>query len=102
MADEKSKLTKKHAISSLKKVVDPELELDIYTLGLIYEIKILEDNSISIDMTLTSPSCPYAPMLVNDIKNKLEKKGFKNPKIEFVFDPPWEPSEKVKMLLGLA
>lgn len=101
MPETKSKPTKKDAISALKKVQDPEIELDVYTLGLIYDINIKSDNSIFIKMTLTSPSCPFAPMIAEEIKTNLRKKGFKNPEIEFVFDPPWFPSDKVKMLLGL-
>ncbi|MBI2043258.1 metal-sulfur cluster assembly factor [Candidatus Pacearchaeota archaeon] len=95
------KLTKKHAVSALKKVTDPELGLDIYTLELIYDINLKDDDSVVIKMTLTSPMCPYGPSLMNDVKDKLKQKGFKNPEIDLVFEPIWEPSEKVKMLLGL-
>ena len=93
--------TKDDAIEALKKVLDPELGLDIYTLGLIYEIKI-ETNTPKIKMTFTSPTCPYAPQLVAEVKSQLKESGFNEPEIEFTFDPPWEPSEEVKMMLGLA
>lgn len=95
------KLTKKHAVAALKKVTDPELGLDIHTLELIYDITINNDNSVIVKMTLTSPMCPYGPALMNDVKDKLKQKGFKNPEIDLVFEPMWVPSEKVKMLLGL-
>ena len=95
------KLNKKHAVSALKKVTDPELGLDIYTLELVYDINVKEDNSVIVKMTLTSPMCPYGPSLMNDVKEKLKGKGFKNPEIDLVFEPMWVPSEKVKMLLGL-
>ena len=95
------KLTKKHAVTALKKVTDPELGLDIYTLELIYDIIIKNDDSVVIKMTLTSPMCPYGPSLMKDVKDKLKQKGFKNPEIDLVFEPMWVPSEKVKMLLGL-
>ena len=95
------KLTKKHAVTALKKVTDPELGLDIYTLELIYDITIKNDDSVVVKMTLTSPMCPYGPSLMKDVKDKLKQKGFKNPEIDLVFEPMWVPSEKVKMLLGL-
>ena len=95
------KLTKKHAVSVLKKVTDPELGLDIYNLELIYGINIKDDNSVIVKMTLTSPMCPYGPSLMNEVKDKLKQKGFNNPQIDLVFEPLWKPSEKVKMLLGL-
>lgn len=103
MEDNKTskKLTKQNAISVLKKINDPELGLDIYTLELIYEINVKDDNSITIKMTFTSPFCPYGPSLINEITGKLKAKGFKNSEIEIVFEPLWAPSDKVKMLLGL-
>ena len=95
------KLTKKHAVAILKKVMDPELHVDIYNLELIYGIDVKEGNGIKIKMTLTTPFCPYGPALLNEIKDKLKQRGFVNPEIELVFEPMWVPSEKVKMLLGL-
>ena len=95
------KLTKKHAVSILKKVIDPELHVDIYNLELIYEIEVGSENEIKIKMTLTTPFCPYGPALLHEIKDKLKQKGFINPEVEVVFEPLWEPSEKVKILLGL-
>ena len=94
------KLTKEKAIEVFKKVEDPELNIDIWTLGLIYGFKIKKDNQIDIDMTFTTPACPYAPQLVSDLETQLRKAGF-TPELEFVFDPPWEPSDEVKDLLGL-
>jgi len=96
-----SKLTKKEAVSVLKKISDPELGLDIYNLELIYNIDVKKDNSILVKMTLTSPMCPFGPAIIGEVKEKLQKKGFKNPQVDVVFEPPWKPSDKVKMLLGL-
>ena len=93
-------LCKDDAISALKLVEDPELFIDVWTLGLIYEIKV-DHNDLYIKMTFTSPTCPYAPHLVADIREKLKERGFNNPELEFTFDPPWEPSDEVKMMLGL-
>lgn len=97
-----SELNKKQAILAMKKVVDPELGLDVYTLGLVYGIDINEGNSISIKMTLTTPMCPFGPTIMRNVKEELQKEGFKDPKVEFVFEPLWEPSDNVKDLLGLA
>ena len=97
----KKKLARKDAISALKKVMDPELGLDIYNLELIYGITVKSDNSILVKMTFTSPTCPYGPMLMNEVKEKLKSKGFRRPEIDIVFEPVWKPSNKVKMLLGL-
>ena len=67
------KLTKEKAIEVFKKVEDPELNIDIWTLGLIYGFKIKKKNQIDIDMTFTTPACPYAPQLVSDLENQLRK-----------------------------
>ena len=93
---------KEQAIDVLKKIKDPELDLDIYTLGLIYEINVKEDKAVDIKMTFTSPMCPYGPQLLESVKTDLEGAGFKRPTVEIVFSPPWEPSEEVKMMLGIA
>jgi len=95
-------LKKADAVKALKKVEDPEIRLDIHTLGLIYDIKINSNNQIDITMTLTSPTCPFGPTILRLTKESLTKTGFKNPNIELVFDPPWAPSEDVKLLLGVA
>lgn len=94
-------LSKEVAIEALKQVQDPELQLDVWTLGLIYEIEIKEKKPF-IKMTFTSPGCPYAPELVFLIKSKLKEAGFEEPELDFTFDPPWQPSDEVKMLLGLS
>ena len=96
----KKKITQEHAIELLKKVIDPELGIDIYTLGLVYEIAIKE-REIFIKMTFTSPLCPYGPILVEDVKKNLIGGGFKEADVEVVFTPVWEPSKEVRMMLGL-
>ena len=88
-------------VEALKKVVDPELEIDIYTLGLVYDTKI-DGKDIEVKMTLTSPTCPFGPQIAAEVKEQLHIIGFKEVNLEFVFSPVWEPSEEVKMLLGLA
>ncbi len=87
----------------LKQVIDPELGIDIVSLGLIYEVKLSEDGKVYVRMTLTSPGCPAGPMIVGHSRLALEDLGFKDPEIdiEVVFDPPWTPekaSEEVRLI----
>ena len=87
-------------IEVCKSVEDPELHLDIYTLGLIYEKKITED-SVWIKMTFTSPFCPFGPEIVDMIKEGFEKEGVSKVDIEVTFDPPWEPTDELREILGV-
>lgn len=93
--------TKQDAIEAAKTVQDPEIQVDIWTMGLVYDIEIKNKNEVHIKMTLTSPTCPYGTMLVEDFKEKLKKKGFKTVNIELVFEPIWQPSQELRMLLGV-
>ena len=94
-------MNKEKIIEVLKTVIDPEILVDIYTLGLIYNIE--EDNgSINIRMTLTSPMCPFGPELINDVKLKLGViEGIKEVKVDLVFEPVWQPSDELKLMLGV-
>lgn len=94
-------VTREQAIQVIKTVKDPELSIDLWTLGLIYDIKITREK-IRVKMTLTTPFCPFGPQLVGELKTKLLGLGFKDAEVEIVFDPPWEPSEKLKEMLGMA
>ena len=94
------RLTKDDAIKALKKVKDPEMNIDIWTLELIYDIGI-KGSDVNIKMTLTSPTCPYGPLIIEDTKKSLKKIGFKKQNIEIVFDPPWQPSDDLKLQLGV-
>jgi len=92
---------KEQIIEKLKEVEDPELFLDIWFLGLIYNIEI-EDTKAKIDLTFTSPMCPAGPLLINQIKEKVgELEAINEVDVEVVFDPPWEPSDEVKAMLGM-
>lgn len=94
-------ITKEQIIEALKTVEDPELFLDIWFLGLIYTIDIV-DEKVSIDMTFTSPMCPAGPMLVEQVKEAVGKvSNVKQVEVKIVFTPPWEPSDEVKALLGM-
>ncbi|MBS3156394.1 metal-sulfur cluster assembly factor [Candidatus Woesearchaeota archaeon] len=94
-------LKKEQVIEELKKVVDPELGIDIYTLGLIYNISI-EDKKVNIRMTLTSPMCPYGPQIIEDVKRRINSlEGGIKVETEIVFNPPWEIPKEVRSILGI-
>ncbi len=91
----------KKIIETMKNVQDPELGVDIWSLGLIYDIH--ENNNLDIVMTFTSPMCPYGPQIVSELKSGLKEKGYKEDSINInvVFNPLWEPSEELKEALGM-
>ena len=81
--------------------MDPEINLDVYTLGLIYDITI-ERGLVKIKMTFTSIGCPYGPQLLEEVIQKVKNvEGVEHADVDVVFDPPWQPSEEVKMILGI-
>lgn len=92
-------------IAALKQVYDPEIPVNIYDLGLIYELKIDEQNNVSILMTLTTPNCPIAeamPGIVHDEVKRVE--GVGEVKVELTFDPPWNMenlTDEARLELGL-
>lgn len=91
-------------IEVLKTIFDPEIPVDIYELGLIYEVKISDEGVVDIDMTLTSPNCPVAESLPKEVEDKVaEMDGVESAKVQIVFDPPWTQdmmSEAAKLECG--
>ncbi|OFZ55010.1 MAG: SUF system Fe-S cluster assembly protein [Bacteroidetes bacterium RIFCSPHIGHO2_02_FULL_44_7] len=91
-------------VEVLKTIYDPEIPVDIYELGLIYEVKIDEENNVLIDMTLTSPNCPVAESLPKDVEEKVAGiPEIVSAKVNIVFDPPWDKdmmSEEAQLELG--
>lgn len=91
-------------VAMLKTVFDPEIPVDIYSLGLIYKIDLSDDGDLSIDMTMTAPSCPMADFIIEDTRIKLESiDGIKSVNINLVFEPEWTKdmmSEEAKLELG--
>jgi len=91
-------------VETLKTIFDPEIPVDIYELGLIYEVKISDDGVVDIDMTLTSPNCPVAESLPKDVEDKVAAmEGVSSAKVEIVFEPPWTQdmmSEEAKLECG--
>ncbi len=92
-------------ITALKQIYDPEIPVNIYDLGLIYELKIDENTNVHIRMTLTAPNCPIAEDMPEMVKFEVQKvQGIKNVEVEIVFDPPWSKemlSESALLELGL-
>lgn len=91
-------------VEMLRTVFDPEIPVDIYSLGLIYRIDVSDDGDVDIDMTLTAPNCPAADFIVEDARLKLESiEGVRSVKINIVFEPEWTKdmmSEEAKLELG--
>ena len=96
---------KDKVIAEIKKIYDPEIPVNIYELGLIYDIVIDDKNNVKIDMTLTSPNCPVAESLPNEVKNSVKEiKEVKNVDLNLVWDPPWDKSmmtEAAKLELNI-
>ena len=92
-------------IEALKEIYDPEIPVNIYEMGLIYEIKIDDDFNAHLLMTLTSPNCPVAESLPAEVKEKVQSiQGLNNVEIEITFEPPWDKdmmSEAALLELGL-
>ncbi len=92
-------------VKVLKTIYDPEIPVDIYELGLIYDVFVNEDNDVKILMTLTSPNCPVAESLPVEIEEKVKSIDLvKGTEVEITFDPPWTQelmSEEAKLELGL-
>ena len=91
-------------IRAIKTVYDPEIPVDVYELGLIYEINIKDNKDVHVLMTLTSPSCPAAESIPSDVKNRIEMiKEINDVDVEITFDPPYTSdlmSEEAKLELG--
>jgi metal-sulfur cluster biosynthetic enzyme len=95
-------MNKEKAIEILKTVQDPEINIDIHTLGLIYNIDFNEQTSkIKILMTFTTPFCPFGDLILEEIKQKLKDSGFRDVEIELTFEPLWQPTNEVKEILGI-
>ena len=96
---------KNKIIAEVKKIYDPEIPVNIYELGLIYNIIVDENNNVKINMTLTSPNCPVAESLPKEVKDSIMKiKEVNKVDLDLVWDPPWEQSmmsEAAKLELNL-
>ncbi len=104
MTPEEKLRIEERVVEVLKTVYDPEIPVDIYSLGLIYRIELLEDGVLDVDMTLTAPNCPAADFIVEDVRIKLDGiEGVKETHVNLVFEPEWDKdmmSEEAKLELG--
>ncbi len=91
-------------VNMIKTVYDPEIPVNIYDLGLIYEVDIDDSNNVTITMTLTAPNCPAADFILEDVRYKVESvPGVKNVLVNLTFEPQWNKdmlSEEAKLELG--
>ena len=88
-------------VNTLLDVMDPELNMDVWTLGLIYGIDI-KDGIVRIRMTFTTPLCPYGPALIDDIKTRIKSlEDVKDVVVDVVFEPPWTPPEDLRLMYGV-
>ena len=91
-------------IEKIKTIYDPEIPVDIYELGLIYDIMVNENNDVRVIMTLTSPNCPVAETLPVEVEEKIKTiQEVNNAEVEITFDPPWNQglmTEEAKLELG--
>ena len=98
-------ILKNKIIAEIKKIYDPEIPVNIYELGLIYDIKIDDKNNVRVDMTLTTPNCPVAESLPKEVKESImEIKEVNKVDLELVWDPPWDKSmmsEAAKLELNI-
>jgi FeS assembly SUF system protein len=94
-----------NVVKTLKSIYDPEIPVDIYELGLVYDVLINEDHDVKILMTLTSPNCPVAETLPREVEEKVKSiDEVKSCEVEITFDPPWSKdlmSEEAKLELGM-
>ena len=101
--EEKTKI-EESIVDVLKTVYDPEIPVNIYDLGMIYKIDLHDDGTLDMDMTFTSPSCPAADYIFEDVRTKVEGvKGVETANINLVFDPIWDQSmmsEEARVELG--
>ena len=93
-------ITKEQVIEICKHYEDPELGIDIWSLGLVYSIDV-EGSSVKLTITFTSPTCPFGPEMVEDLKQLLKYKGAEEIDISVTFDPPWKPSAELRDMLGM-
>ena len=96
---------KEKIIEEIRKIYDPEIPVNIYELGLIYDVKVENNNTAKIIMTLTSPNCPVAESLPNEVKDSaMQVEGIEKVDLDLVFEPPWDKSmmsEAAKLELNL-
>lgn len=99
-------LSPEEIMERLKPIQDPELRMSIVDLGLIYDVRVDENDVVHVTYTLTTPACPLGPLLTAQIQDALmDIEGVRDVEVELTFSPPWDPrimaSDDVKMMLGI-
>ena len=94
-------VTKLQIEEALRGVVDPELGVDIMTMGLIYSLDIVDEKTLTILMTFTSPMCPQGETLKEDVRTAVAALGFQNIDIQITFEPAWTPPQILKEMMGM-
>ncbi len=104
MSPEQKREMEENVVTVLRTVFDPEIPVNIYDLGLVYEISISDEADVKVLMTLTSPSCPVAETMPGDVKMRVEMvKDVRSCEVELTFEPPWDQSmlsDEAKLELG--
>ena len=99
------KISKNEVIEKIKQVFDPEIPVNIYDLGLIYNLEIDDDNNVLVGMTLTTPNCPVADSMPENVGNQISQlQGISSVKVELIWEPKWEKSmmsEDAKLALDI-
>lgn len=105
MTEDEKKQLEELAVKEIKTIFDPEIPVNIYDLGLIYDVQATEEKEIVVLMTLTAPACPVADSLPNEVETKIKNiDGVKNAKVMLTFDPPWDKSfmsDEAKLQLNM-
>ena len=105
MTAEKKTMIEERIVDVLRTVYDPEIPLNIYDLGLIYKVDVHDNGDVELDMTFTSPTCPAADFILEDVRQKVDSiEGVKNTNVNFVMEPTWDQSmmtEEARVELGL-
>ena len=105
MTAEKKTMIEERIVDVLRTVYDPEIPVNIYDLGLIYKVDVHDNGDVELDMTFTSPTCPAADFILEDVRQKVDSiEGVKNTNVNFVMEPTWDQSmmtEEARVELGL-
>lgn len=87
-------VTKEQIMERIAPIQDPEIGLGIVDLGLIYDVVLIGSNSVLVRMTLTTPACPFGPIIISNIEKMVKEiEGITRVEVELVWDPPWDPAE---------
>lgn len=94
-------ITKEQVIERLETIIDPEVGIDIHTMGLIYDIQIKSDKELYLLITYTTPMCPAGPTIQDEIRGDMRALGFEKIDIDLTFEPAWKPSKELREALGV-